>query len=134
MRLFRRESRSRFPADMVPWLENFGRRWLDTHNSRVDPADMWERVAIFIEQEKSDREGFLADLAALVADDRGGFATLGAAALVWELYSDEALRIPGALVLVDAGIAVKRARGLPTAALTGYEMQRLHHVDGGTGP
>jgi hypothetical protein len=126
--MFRRTPRSRFPADMLPWLETFGRHRLDSVNSRVDPAALWNRIALLMEDAKRDREGFLADLAALVEDDRGGFATLGAAGVVWELYSGEALRIPGALVLVDAGIAVKQARGLPGAAFTGYEWQRVQEL------
>lgn len=130
MRFFRRPARSRFPADMMSWLDNFGRMRLDNQQSRVDSADVWPRIAAFIEEAKSDRDGFLADLTAFVADDPGGFATLGAAGVVWEMFSGEALDIPAAHPLIDAGIAFKRARGLPTAALTGYEMQRLAHIEG----
>ncbi|WP_199516482.1 hypothetical protein [Nucisporomicrobium flavum] len=126
--MFRRTARSRFPADMLPWLETLGRHRLDTLNSRVDPAALWDRIAQLIEDAKQDRDGFLADLAALVENDRGGFATLGAAGVVWELYGGDALRIPGALVLVDAGIAVKQARGLPGAGFTGYEWQRVQEL------
>ncbi|MEV6343788.1 hypothetical protein [Actinoplanes sp. NPDC051851] len=128
MRLFRRAPRSRFPADMLPWLESFGRHRLDGFTSRVDTEGVWERIAQFIEVVKTDRDGFLGDLAALVADDRGGFATLGAAGVVWEVFGGEALRIPGALVLIDAGIAVKQARGLAGIAFTGYEWQRVQEL------
>lgn len=127
MGLFRRAPRSRFPADMLQWLEIFGRNKLDPH-SGIDGADLWSRVASLHEYASDDRDGFLSGLQAVVAGDRGGLATLGAAHLVWELYSGQALDIPAALPLIDAGIEFKLSRGLPTAALTGYEMRRLHQI------
>ncbi|GAA3934113.1 hypothetical protein [Actinoplanes auranticolor] len=127
MALFRR-SRSRFPADMPRWLETFGRYTFDLH-SGIDDGEMWSRIATFHEMARSDRDGFLTDLRAVVADDRGGFATFGAARVVWELFGGDALHLPAALPIIDAGIAFKRARGLPTGALTGYEMQRLRQTD-----
>jgi hypothetical protein len=48
---------------------------------------------------------------------------------VWELLSSRC-RTPGALELLDAAIAFKRALGLPTARLTGYEMERWVEVHG----
>ncbi|UQU64000.1 hypothetical protein COUCH_34325 [Couchioplanes caeruleus] len=128
MRLFRRTPRSRFPADMLPWLETLGRFRLDSFTSRVEPGALWDRIAQLMEDAERDRDGFLADLAALVEHDRGGFATLGAAGVVWEIYGGDALDIPGALVLVDAGIAVKQARGLPGARFTGYEWERVQEL------
>jgi hypothetical protein len=113
---------------MAAWLETFGRHRLDPVNSRVGDARLWERVGVLYEEAKIDRDGFLADLAQFVTDDRGGFRTLGAAGLAWEFYSEDALRIPGALVLIDAGIAVKTARGLPGAAFTGYEWERIQQL------
>ncbi len=50
---------------------------------------------------------------------------LGAARLVWEMYSEDCLAIAAAVSLVDAGIEFKLSRGLPPAMLTGYEMQRF---------
>ena len=61
---------------MVAWLETFGRHRLDSFHSGVDSAALWNRIALLIEDAKSDRDGFLADLAAIVKHDRGGFATL----------------------------------------------------------
>ena len=110
---------------MVRWLETFGRHRLDPLDSRVDPDLLWSRIALLIEDARTDRDGFLAGLAALVADDRTGLATLGAAGVVWELYGGDTVHIPGALALADAGIAVKQARGLPGAGFTGYEWQRV---------
>jgi|KBSSwiStaDraftv2_1062776.scaffolds.fasta_scaffold651322_2 hypothetical protein len=125
MGLFSRAPRSRFPADMVRWLEIFGRHSLDPQRSGIDGGDLWSRLAPLHEYCGSDREGFLAELAAVVAGDRGGFATFGAARVVWEMFSGEALNIPAALPLIDAGIEFKLARGLPDLMLTGYESQRI---------
>jgi len=130
MRLFRRRPRSRFPADMAAWLQTFGRYRLDQTTSRVGGAGLWERIGPLYEDAKTDPDGFLADLAVVVAGDRGGFATLGAAGVVWELFGADALEIPAALPLIDAGIAMKTARGLPGLAFTGYEMQRVRTLRG----
>lgn len=128
--MFRRRPRSRFPADMAGWLETFGRHRLDQMTSRVGGAGLWERLGPLYAEAKADPEGFLGDLAAFVAGDRGGFMTLGAAGVVWEIFGEEALRMPAALVLVDAGIAMKQARGLPDRAFTGYEMRRVRALRG----
>jgi hypothetical protein len=113
---------------MVRWLETFGRHRLDSTHSRIDGEYIWSRLGPLVGDAQRDREGFLADLMALVVDDRGGFATLGAAGVVWEIYGGDAFDIPAALQLIDAGIAVKQARGLPGAAFTGYEMQRVRQL------
>ena len=128
MGLFRKAPppRPRFPADMVGWLEEFGQHRLDTLHNRIDGDHIWSRLGPLIED--ANRDGFLADLAALVANDRAGLATLGAAGVVWEIYGGEALDIPEAFPLIDAGIAVKQARGLPTATFTGYERQRYNRL------
>ena len=125
MGLFRRSPGSRLPADTLRWLETFGRYSFDMQHSGIDGGDMWNRLGPLHEYATSDREGFLAELRAVVAGDQGGFATFGASRVVWEMYSGEALKIPAALPLIDAGIDFKLSRGLPTAMLTGYEMQRL---------
>jgi hypothetical protein len=123
--LFSWANHSRFPADMPQWLEKFGRSALDTQHSGIDDPELWRRLPPLYEYATSDRDGFLAELRGIVAKDRGGFATFGAAHLVWEMFSGDALRLPAALPLIDAGIEFKRSRGLPTAMLTGYETQRL---------
>ena len=130
MRLFRRGTRSRFPADMAAWLETVGRNRLDQTTSRVGGAGLWDRLGPLYQDARADRDGFLADLAALVAGDRRGFMTLGAAGVVWEIFGEEALHIPAALSLVDAGIAMKTARGLSDTAFTGYEMRRVRTLRG----
>ena len=125
MRLFRRGPRTRFPADLAAWLETFGRCRLGQTTSRVGGASLWERLGPLYDGAKADRDGFLVDLAALVEGDRAGFATLGAARVVWEIFGEDAPHIPAALSLIDAGIAMKTARGLPGLAFTGYEMRRV---------
>ncbi|HZN74174.1 MAG TPA: hypothetical protein VFC00_21100 [Micromonosporaceae bacterium] len=118
---------------MLRWLEIFGRYSLDMQHSGIDGGDMWERLGPLHEYATSDRAGFLAELQAVVAGDQGGFATFGAARLVWEMYSGDSLHIPAALPLIDAGIEFKCSRGLPTMMLTGYEMQRLAQIREQTG-
>ncbi|WP_326552585.1 hypothetical protein [Micromonospora sp. NBC_01813] len=115
---------------MLRWLDVVGRSWLDPQRGGIDD---WSRFGQLYDYATRDREGFLAELQALVAGARGGFATLGAARVVWELYDGDALRIPSAWSLIDAGIEFKRSRGLPAIMLTGYESQRLAQIrsDGG---
>ncbi|MFG1917502.1 hypothetical protein [Micromonospora sp. NPDC048898] len=128
MGVFRRAPRSPFPDDMFGWLEVFGRYEFDAHGSGIDGGPLWQRVAQLHGYATSDREGFLAELQALVATDQGGFATFGAARLAWEMYGSDVLGIPAALPLIDGGIEFKRSRGLPTAMLTGYELQRVDQL------
>jgi len=125
MRLFRRRPRSRFPSNMAAWLELFGRHRLDSRSVRIDSDTLWGPLPGFLEDAKADPDGFLTDLAAFVAGDRTGFVTLGAAGLVWELFSEEALHMPAALPLIDAGIAMKQDRHLPGLAFTGWEWDRV---------
>jgi hypothetical protein len=109
---------------MPGWLELLGRSGLDVLTSGVDASGLATRIADLHPDARADRDGFLADLHALVAADTGGFATYGAARLVWELYGGEALTIPATWPLIDGGIDFKLARGLPSATFTGYEWQR----------
>jgi hypothetical protein len=114
---------------MLQRLELFGRFEFDHFHSGIDSSDIYQDCVVpFLDASKEDQDGFLVDLRALVADDHGGFATFGAARLVWELYVD-VLKIPAALPLIDAAIEFKRARGLPSASLTGYEVDRLFQRD-----
>lgn len=133
MGVFRRSPRSPFPDDMLRWLEVFGRYSFDVHNSGIDGDAMWNRLGPLHKYATSDREGFLTALRDVVAGDQGGFATFGAARLVWEMYSGDALGIPAALPLIDAGIEFKISRGLPSLRFTGYEMQRLDQLRKQTG-
>ncbi|GAA1738496.1 hypothetical protein GCM10009681_06580 [Luedemannella helvata] len=109
-------------------METLGRFSLDTQHSGVDVDHLWDRGGLLRAYSREDRDGFLAELRAVVADDRGGFVTFGAACLVWEMYGGEALDYPAAWPLIDAGIEFKLARGLATASLTGYENQRLNRT------
>jgi hypothetical protein len=128
MGLFRRTPRWTFPADMWPWLETFGRYSLDMFRSRIDSRDVGSHLPSLLDYARADREGFLAELTDFVAGDEGGFATFGAARVVWEMFGTECLSIPAALPLIDAGIEFKRARGLPGGMFTGYEMRRMEQI------
>jgi hypothetical protein len=115
---------------MMRRLDMLGRFEVDHRGAGVDAAAIGsECIVPFFDDAQSDRDGFLADLRALVEGDTGGFATYGASRLVFELIGHDC-RTPDALALIDGGIAFKRARGLPSAMLTGYEMQRWHEVNG----
>jgi hypothetical protein len=92
-------------------LELLGRYSLDPFTSGgIDASEIGDCVAPFLQDALADPDGFLTNLHTLIAADRGGFATFGAARLVWELYGDQALRTPAAWPLIDAGIDFKRAR------------------------
>jgi hypothetical protein len=132
---FGRKRRSRFPADMAARLEMLGRFEFDAHGSGIDSGVVYpECIAPFRGQATEDRDRFVADLRAFVADDAGGFATYGASCLVVELAGTD-VRTLDALALLDAAIEVKRLRGLPSAMLKGYEWQRWLAVYGpGTWP
>jgi hypothetical protein len=111
---------------MLARLDLFGRFEFDHQKSGIDSSDIYDECVIpFLEDAKADPDGFMTDLYALIAQDTAGFPTYGAARLVWELLGSKGLRNPAAMPLIDAGIDFKLARGLPTAMLTGYEMQRL---------
>jgi len=113
---------------MLRWLEVFGRYSFDVHHSGIDADDMWTRLGPLFEQANCDREGFLAELREVVAGDEGGFATFGAARVVWEVFGGDCLTIPAALPLIDAGIEFKLSRGLPGMRFTGYEKERLDQI------
>jgi hypothetical protein len=132
---FERRRRSPFPADMTGRLELLGRFEFDSHGAGIDSGTVYpECIAPFRAQATDDRDGFIADLRALVAGDTGGFVTYGASCLVVELAGMD-VRTPDALALLDAAIEVKRLRGLPSAMLKGYEWNRWLEVNGpGTWP
>lgn len=120
---FWRKRRTSLPTEPLDRLITLGRFHLDTHTSGIT-IDVWtECVVPFRPAADDDPEGLLADLRALVARDPGGFATYGASRLAGELLGFEC-RSANALALLDEAIAFKRARGLPSAALTGYEWKR----------
>lgn len=113
---------------MPQWLDRFGRFSLDPHGSGIDTDEIMDRLGSLYKCATNDPDGFIGELSILVQQDRGGFATYGAARLMWEMYGREALRMPAALPLIDAGIEFKISRGLPAAMLTGFEMERFHQL------
>jgi hypothetical protein len=124
MSWFSRKRKTRFPADMLHRLEALGRFHMNSESSGIDSTYTWEECILpFREIAKADPEGFLIRLRALVADDTGGFATYGA----YRLYDEtigHTYRSATALAIMDDAIAFKRARGLPSASLTGFEWAR----------
>ncbi|WP_344081290.1 hypothetical protein [Luedemannella helvata] len=125
MALLRKKRRRRFPTDMLRWLEKLGRYTFDVQHSGIDGSDMWDRIGPLYAYATDDRDAFLTELRAVVSADRDGFATFGAACLVWEMYGSEALDEPGALPLIDGGITFKLARGAGSLRLTVNEQIRL---------
>jgi hypothetical protein len=130
MGLFRRPPRSRFPADTLQWLDVYGRHELDRVGSGIEPAALSEGLLLLWAEARRDPDGFLADLNALVADDRGGFATIGAAEVVWPVFDSETPMHPLALALIDAGIAVKQGRNLPDLMFPPRERIRIDELRG----
>lgn len=115
---------------MLQRLELLGRFGLDPMGSGIDPTVIWERcTAPFLHDARHDRDGFLADLRVLVAGDNAGFPSLGASCLFFDIV-EQPCRTEDALAIIDGAIAFKRARGLPSACLTGYELSRWMDVHG----
>jgi hypothetical protein len=126
---FSRKARSRFPADMKRRLELLGRFELDPQGSGVDAAEIYPNcIEPFARDMSDDRDGFLAELRAFVADDEGGIATYGASCLVVEL-AGTSVRTPDALALLDSAIEFKRVRRMPSDRLKGYEWERWLEVN-----
>lgn len=113
---------------MLHRLEQYGRHEFDSIHSGLD-SGVYDCVIPFldlIDADEVEQAEFLTELSAVVAADPDGFATYGAASLTWDLFGDEALRLPAALPLIDTGIRFKLARGVPPyLILTGYELQRF---------
>lgn len=109
---------------MLDRLEALGRFHMDTESSGIDSTYAWEECILpFREVATTDPEDFLNQLRGLVAEDTGGFATYGAYRLYSETIGHE-YRSATALAVMDDAIAFKRARGLSSASLTGYEWSR----------
>jgi hypothetical protein len=123
MAWFARRKSARFPPDMLARMDRFARYTLDPRSSGIDGTRIWEpSVGEFRDDFKADPDGFLIDLRVLTETDQGGFATYGAACLVWELLNDDALTTPLALPLIDSGIDFKIARG---SGMNAQEVQRF---------
>ena len=118
MGLFSRDAKrpaSRFPKDILGVLERFGRYEADPQGSGIDYNEAVQRLFVAYGREASaDPDGFFAEIHAVVANDGGGYATFGAARLVWELLTGPVKDNPpaSALALVKAGIEFKRRHGL----------------------
>ncbi|MGI5239767.1 hypothetical protein [Dactylosporangium sp. CA-139066] len=109
---------------MAGWLEKFGRYTLGPFDSRVDGMEVVTRFDELRDYATADPDGFLAELQAVIAGDDGGFATYGAACLVWQML-DYCLWRPAALPLLDAGLDFKLDRGLRPEMFSADERTRL---------
>jgi hypothetical protein len=126
---FRRERGSPFPSDMLQRLDRLGRCKIDMIDSGVDWAEVLRNcIAPFRPQAVTDPDKFLSDLLHVIEKDAGGFATYGAASLMYELASESIHSETGA-TLVDLAIRFKRQRGLPASSFTGYELQRWYDTN-----
>lgn len=110
---------------MSDWLEKFGRYELDPFDSRIDGMEIVTRFDGLRDYAIADPGRFLAELEAAVAGDDGGFATFGAARLVWQML-DDALDRPAAQRLLEAGLDFKLDRGLRPESLNNNERTLLH--------
>lgn len=125
----RHKDSSGFPSDMIQRLELLGRFELDHTGSGVAGSEIYPTcIGPFFDRAQADPLGFLAALRAVVADDTGGFATYGASCLVHDVLSGQHLKAEDALALLDAAIAFKHERSLPSASFKGYEWQRWLEV------
>ena len=128
MGVFRRRPRPIFPPDMIRWLDRFGRYSLDPVHADSDQLKQEEMLPYCYDHATADPDRFLTELQAVVAHDEGGFATYGAARLVFEMFGGRMLKMPAALPLVDAGIDFQLARGETPAMLSGYELERFGQI------
>lgn len=125
---FRRGPMAPFPSDMRQRLDRLGRCKIDMMNAGIDwPEVVRNCIAAFHEQAVADPDRFLSDLQHVIEQDSGGFATYGAASLMYELVP-ESVRSEAGAMLVDLAIQFKLRRGLPVGSLNGYELQRWHET------
>jgi len=111
---------------MLAELERFGRYSLDSFSSGVDVSKFWEIMGPMVRDFNANPDVYISELDAVIANDKGGFATFGAARLMFEVFGSECLSVPAALPLIDAGIEFKAARGQTQMYhMTGYEQQRI---------
>jgi hypothetical protein len=113
---------------MLQRLDRLGRCKIDMMNAGIDwPEVVTNCIAAFHEQAVTDPGRFLSDLQHVIDQDSGGFATYGAASLMYELVPENIHSEAGAL-LVDLAIKFKRQRGLPIGSFNGYELERWYET------
>lgn len=128
MSLFARSAHRRLPADTIAQLEQLGRT-----NYYPQAGDApWQFVAAMYQLGQDDRQGFLADLAALVVPV-GGWASYGALRLLWEVFSTD-LELPDFDAIALAGLQFLRSHGVPTSRVSPYELGIWHRLQGDETP
>lgn len=117
MPLFGRRAHTRLPADALSQLEQLGR-------SSFDPQaceSPWQFVAAMYPLSQDDRDGFLADLAA-VAVPAGGWPAYGALKLLWEMFGTD-LDQPDFNAIAMAGLEFLRSHGVPASQMSPFEQR-----------
>jgi hypothetical protein len=115
---------------MMQRLDLLGRKAIGYGSSGIDTSVVWEHcIGPFFQAGRENPELFLRELRRLIEHDTGGFATYGASELMVEALGTD-VQTPDALAILDAAIAFKRDRGLPSAMLKGYEWIRWQKVHG----
>lgn len=122
----RRRPVSPFPDDMLQRLDRLGRCKTDMMNSGIDWPEVIDNCIVpFHEQAAGDPGKFISDLMHVIDDDTDGFATYGAACLMYEL-APGIVRTEAGAALVDRAIEFKRGRGLSLLSFTRYEQDRYY--------
>jgi hypothetical protein len=128
MPMFGRAARRRLPAETLTQLEQLGR-------SQYDPGSCdspWQFVSSMYQLAQDDREGFLADLAALVVPV-GGWPAYGGLRLLWEIFSAD-LSQPDFDAIALTGLQFLRSHGVPSSRVSPYELAIWHRLQGDNTP
>lgn len=124
MPLFGRRARTRLPADALSQLELLGR-------SSFDPQaceSPWQFVAAMYPLSQDDRNGFLADLAAVTVPS-GGWPAYGALKLLWEMFGTD-MDQPDFNAIAMAGLQFLRSHGVPPNRVSQFDLGIWHRLQG----
>ena len=124
MGLFSRRQQSRLPTNILDQLEQLGRSSYDPQNYESP----WQLTVDMYQLSQADRDGFVADLAA-VALPVGGWPVYGAMKLVLDII-DPQLDQPDFNAIVLAGLQFLRSHGVPGNRLSLNEMRLWHRSQG----
>lgn len=128
MPLFRRQPRTRLPADILAQLEQLGR-------AAFDPAghdSPWQLTVAMYHLAQEDRDGFLAELAAITRP-AGGWPAYGAMKLVMDILDPKPDQ-PDFNAIVLAGLQFLRSHGVPPNRLSINEQDMWRRLRDGDTP